>query len=134
MFPSCYLVKFYPLFLSMFKSGCNDHCHDHAWMSHMKATLSSISSFLCRKIVKPSNSLLLLLLPISNVIPSLCPTWDCIYHVSCQSIAGNSILFFNILFTKTGGEFKTLKVYSTCTKEVSSMCLVFDYMFLSLCS
>lgn len=45
IFCSCYLVKFCPLFLSIFKSGCNDPCYDHTWMPHMQATLSSISSF-----------------------------------------------------------------------------------------
>lgn len=67
--------------------------------------------------MKPSNSLSLFMFPFSNVIPSLCPTRDCISHVSCQSRAGSSILLFRILFTKTGDEFKALEVYSTSSIE-----------------
>lgn len=86
----------------------------------------------CKKTIKPSSSLSLF--PISNVILSLCPTWDSLSHLSCQSRGGSSVLLFNTLFIKTDGEFKALKVYSTYTKEVSSMCLVFDYMCFYLCA
>lgn len=34
IFPLHYLVKFYPLFLYIFKVGSNDSYHDHVWMSH----------------------------------------------------------------------------------------------------
>lgn len=80
--------------------------------------------------MNPSNSLLLLSLPISNVITSLCSRLHSISHLSCQNRAGNSILLlFNTLFTKIGGEFKTVKAYSACAEQASSMCFGFD----SLC-
>lgn len=34
-----------PLFCQFLNQVAIDHCYDHAWMSHMQATLSSISSF-----------------------------------------------------------------------------------------
>lgn len=128
-FPSCYLVKFYPLFLSVFKSGCNDHCYDLTWVSHMQATLSSISSFSAER-------------QWSLLIPSHCSCCAspvlycrCAPHLSCPVRAELEVQYCSsIKFTKTGGEFKALKVYNTCTKEVSSVCFVFDYMCFYLCA
>lgn len=71
-----------------------------------------------------SKSLLLPLLPISNIsdiITSLCYRLHCISHLFFQSKAGNSILLFNKMFTKTGGELKTLKTYASCPEQVILM-------------
>lgn len=84
-----------------------------------------------------SKSPLLPVLPISSIsdiITSLCSRLHCISHLFFQSKAGNSILLFNKLFTKTGGEFKTLKTYASCTEQVILMWLVSDSLHFYACA
>lgn len=82
-----------------------------------QSTLSGICNF------SANRQHYFLALPISNIIRPLCPRLYYISYLSRRSRAGNSILLFSPLFTSIGGEFKTLKTCSICTKHKSSICL-----------